>query len=282
METVYSKEIADVLAVLEFQDLETALLDIEESEHPEDSQLKLELNHRNPDEGMTDIAYIKGALFLRTLEQLAGRSTFDKFLSKYFEEFAFQTVSTEEFISYLEVNLLQPNKIDFNTNEWIYQPGLPSNAVKIESVRLNKMKDLAKKMNDGEEIFKGSGKNLALDQHITQEWQVFIRELSDDLSPEKMRTIDAQLHFSSAANSAIKADWFLKSVKTGYRDNSSEMSDYLIKTGRRWFIESIYEALMKSNDPKDHLFANTVFDKAKSGYHFVSRSTIEAIVKKPS
>lgn len=282
METVYSKEIADILAVLEFQDLEIALLDIEESEHPEDSQLKLELNHRNPDEGMTDIAYIKGALFLRTLEKLAGRSTFDKFLSKYFDEFAFQTVSTEEFISYLETNLLRPNKIDFNTNEWIYQPGLPSNAVKIESMRLNKMKDLAKKMNEGEEIFKGSGKNMALDQHITQEWQVFIRELSDDLSPEKMRVIDAQLHFSSAANSAIKADWFLKSVKTGYRDNSNEMSDYLIKTGRRWFIESIYEALMNSKDPKDHLFANIVFDKAKSGYHFVSRSTIETIVKKPS
>lgn len=278
MEEVYSKEIADILAIIEYQDLETALVDIEESEYPEDSRLKLELNYRNPDEGMTDIAYVKGAFFLRTLEDLAGRETFDKFLAKYFKEYAFQTISTEEFTEYLENNLLKPNNISFNTNEWIYQPGLPSNCKKVHSERLDKMKELAASVNEGNDIFKGSNKNLALGDHITQEWQVFVRALSDELSPETMKDLDNHLFFSSKSNPAIQSDWFIKSVKTGYRDNSEEMANYLIKIGRRWYIESIYYALMESPDMKDHLFAKEVFNKAKSGYHFVSRSTIDAIV----
>ncbi|MBL4862582.1 MAG: leukotriene A4 hydrolase C-terminal domain-containing protein [Crocinitomicaceae bacterium] len=56
------------------------------------------------------------------------------------------------------------------------------------------------------------------------------------------------------------------------------MKDYLVKIGRRWYIELIYQALKDSSDPDDLAFAKEVFDKAKTGYHFVSRSTIEDII----
>ena len=82
MEELYGKEHADILALIEYQDLIIALDDIKASDHPEDSRLKLELDARSPDDGMTDIAYVKGAFFLRTLEAAVGRKKFDSFMLK--------------------------------------------------------------------------------------------------------------------------------------------------------------------------------------------------------
>lgn len=278
MEEVAGKEVADILAIIEFQDLTVALDDMENGDHPEDTQLKLQLDARNPDDGMTDIAYVKGAYFLRTLEKTVGRKTFDAFLESYFNEHAFETITTEEFIRYLEKELLEPNNITFNTKEWIYELGLPDNCIEIKSSRLEEMKELASLVNEGKDPFKGKYAKMKRTDHITQEWQTFIRNLNKDLDSDQMKLIDNKLEFSKNGNPAIQSDWFLLSVRSGYTDNRQEMEQYLIKIGRRWFIESIYQALYDSDNPDDREWAKMVFDKAKNGYHFVSRSTIEEIL----
>lgn len=278
MEDIYGKEIADILANIEYQDLELALEELENGEHPEDTQLKLQLDHRNPDDGMTDIAYIKGAYFLRTLEKLAGRKKFDDFLTKYFNEHAFETITTEEFVSYLRKELLDPNDIEFDPNEWIYQPGMPANCVRVTSPRLERMKTIAKEVNAGTDVFKGSLKGVKRGDFITQEWMTFIRNLDEDLSPETLESIDEHLHFSTEANAALKSAWFILAVKAGYKEVRPEMADYLKKVGRRWYIESIYQALHDSENKDDLRWAKEVFSEAKNNYHFVSKSTIQEVL----
>jgi leukotriene-A4 hydrolase len=56
-----------------------------------DQLLHVDLSVRDPDDGMNEIPYEKGSLFLRTLEQAVGRERFDAFLQAYFNEHAFQT-----------------------------------------------------------------------------------------------------------------------------------------------------------------------------------------------
>ena len=51
--------------------------------------LHIDLAGRDPDDGMTSIAYDKGAAFLRTLEGRVGRERFDPFLRGYFDRHAF-------------------------------------------------------------------------------------------------------------------------------------------------------------------------------------------------
>ena len=96
----------------------------------------------------------------------------------------------------MNAELLEPNNIDFNVDEWIYQPGIPDNCVKIRSKRLEHMDELAQEVNDGEMIFIGADANLERSDFITQEWVAFIRGLSDDISPETMAELDAKLAFS--------------------------------------------------------------------------------------
>ncbi len=278
MEKLYGEEIADILALIEFQDLTAALADMKESEHPEDTHLKLELEHRSPDEGMTDIAYVKGAYFLRTLEKTVGRDKMDAFLEQYFNEFAFQTITTTDFEEYLNKHLLQPNKIEFNTKEWIYENGLPDNCVEIKSERLDAMIELAEQFNNDAIPTNTSFFRKDRGDFITQEWLTFIRHLKHDTDVKTMKMLDEQFRLSYDANPAIKSDWFKLCIRTGYNDTRPQIKAYLCKIGRRWFIESVYQCMVDSEDPEDLAFAREVFEEAKSNYHFVSRSTIEEVL----
>ena len=58
MEALYGKEVSDILAQIEFQELQAELKEILKGKYPEDSQLHLNLKNRNPDDGMTSVAYV--------------------------------------------------------------------------------------------------------------------------------------------------------------------------------------------------------------------------------
>ncbi len=281
MEELEGKEIADILAIIEFQDLMASLEYIEESEHPEDSNLKLDLKGRDPDDGMTDVAYVKGAFFLRTLERAVGRKAFDDFLKNYFDQHAFKTLTTESFVAYLEKNLLEPNHIDFNTEEWIYQPGLPENCIKIESPRLVKMEEYAKALNEGKDLSTDKDfKKLKLNDLITQEWQTFIRGIDGNVTSQQLKAIDDQLLFSLKANDIIKSDWFKLCARLNFKPAYPAMKSYLSKVGRRWLIEGIYAELIESKDAERIAFAKEVFESARNNYHAVTANSIAEHLKR--
>src|SRR5205823_1768206 len=101
LEALYGQRRAEMEAVLGMQDLEREFARLD----PKDQALA-QVNGRDPNAGYSQVPYEKGALFLRTIEQAVGRSRFDPFLQRYFEHFAFQSITTSQFIEYLKQNLL--------------------------------------------------------------------------------------------------------------------------------------------------------------------------------
>ena len=73
---------------------------------PSDQVLAIDLRGRDPDDVFTQVPYIKGALFVSWLASRFGNDAVDKFLHDYFDKFAFQSISTEDFRAYLEANLI--------------------------------------------------------------------------------------------------------------------------------------------------------------------------------
>lgn len=291
MEQLYGKEISDMLMLIETHELEMEMDDLLKSEHPEDTKLKLTLSGRNPDDGMTQIAYVKGALFLKTLEQTVGRRKFDLFLKSYFEEFAFKTITTEGFIDYLDKRLLAPHKIKFNTREWIYEEGLPKNCVEIRSARFEQIQQLSDRFAAGEDIFKkkvtyvkvkGRKKKkkiveqLTRDQYITQEWQEFIRRLPKDIGVERMKYLDQNLNFKDWGNTEIMTEWYVLGINNGYDELKPSIEKFLMKIGRRKYLMPIYKALAKNKSDKE--WAKMVFKGAQKNYHYVSKSTVQEIL----
>jgi hypothetical protein len=242
---------------------------------------------------MTDIAYVKGAFFLKTLEKKVGRKKFDVFIQSYFEKHAFKTINSDEFIRYLDKNLLSNEEVKFNHLDWIYKEGLPKNCIQIQSNRLDNMKILANDFSQGKAIFKTKiryekirvkGKNrrkkiiehLKREDHIVQEWQTFIRALPKSISKEKLKIIDVHLRFKNCGNSEIMTEWFTLALENNYTEINSDIERFLKKVGRRKYLVPIYKAMNKVN-PK---LAKQIFENSKNQYHAVSRNSIEELLAK--
>lgn len=271
MEEIYGKEIADMLFLIEFQELQETIETLRAAGKLEDTRLKLDLSCRNPDEGLSDIAYVKGALFLKSLESELGREKMDEFLNWYFEVNAFKTITTKEFEKRFS-DWNGNNKLAINLKEWLHGTGLPENHVKIQSQRFDDMHKLAREV-------KSSGqfpKELKRADKTTQEWIAFIRFLEKDLDTNVMKIIDDQLEFSTNANSEIKTEWFLLGINMDWQEIQNDIRDFLIHVGRRKFLEPIYTELAKT--PKNKQFAEKVFEKAQYFYHAISKNTIKTIL----
>src|SRR5690606_1977052 len=105
MEAVYGREYSEMLASLSYEGVVDEVNDFMGSK-PEATKLALQLEGQNPDDGMNSIAYDKGYLFLRLLEETVGRQPFDAFLKDYFNTYQFGVMTTERFDSLLHADLL--------------------------------------------------------------------------------------------------------------------------------------------------------------------------------
>lgn len=273
MEAIYGKEHADMLMSIEFQELEHENSDILNSEFPEDTQLKLDLDGRDPDEGMTAIAYVKGAMFLKTLEALAGREKFDAFLRDYFTTHQFEVMTTEGFIAYLDEKLLAPNNLEFDADEWIYGEGIPDNCVEIKSDRFAKVEEVAATIHSIDNM---EDLGVSKSDWSTQEWIHFIRSIGADVDKEDMAELDKRYNFSGWGNSEIMAEWYIVSIEKEYDGIYENMEEFLIHVGRRKFLEPIYTELAKTEEGK--AWAKEVYAEARPNYHAISYNTIDEIL----
>ena len=95
-----------------------------------------DLVRRHPEDAFSNVPYEKGALFLRRLEEIFGREAFDAFLRSWFEEHRFRSVTTEDFVAFLEERLFakDPERVrQIDVPAWMEEPGLPADAPRTHS-----------------------------------------------------------------------------------------------------------------------------------------------------
>ena len=236
----------------------------------------LDLKGRDPDDGLTDIAYEKGSNFLKLLENTVGREKMDSFLRKYFDEHAFKTITTEQFLAYLNENLIKGdtailNKLDINA--WVYGPGIPANCPHVIPERF-KVADSAR-----DHFLKG--KPIAKEitsAWSTYEWLHFLRNMPKPLSFAQMNQLDNAYHFTKTGNSEIADVWFVMAVAADYTPAFPAMEQFLGSVGRRKFIEPLYSEMMKTAKGKE--MAKRLYAKYKMNYHPLAQVSLDKIVLK--
>ena len=268
MEALYGKDYTEMLALLGYQDLQEELISLD----PKMQTLKLKMKGMHPDDAMSDIAYEKGYFFLRMIENNVGREAMDNFLKKYFSDHKFQTIITEEFLTYLEANLIEGNRVNYKIDEWVYQPGLPENCPVIDCKRFVNVESSINEFMNSNSI-----ENLNTSEWSTHEWIHFVKNLPDTIESKHMKTLDNAFNLSSSGNSEILAVWFERSIVADYQPAFPFMKKFLIKVGRRKFLQPIYESLAKTEKHKS--WAIEVYKEARSNYHYVSFNTIDEILK---
>jgi leukotriene-A4 hydrolase len=274
MEKIYGSDYEKMLTKLGMGDLEHTIERLTQEGNEDDTKLYLNLVGRNPDDGLTDVAYEKGRFFLQTVENTVGRERFDVFLKQYFEENAFKPMTTEKFIAYLKSNLLtdQGEYDKVLVDEWIYGPGLPHNAPIPFSVELDRVElAIAKFSND-----RMTAADLDTSGYSTHHWLYFLRGLKN-LNADKLKDLDDHYNLTATGNSEIACDWFKHCIEHNYKDAFPALEEFLTRVGRRKFLQPLYERLAETEENK--AWAKGVYAKARSGYHSVSYNTIDEILK---
>jgi aminopeptidase N len=217
---------------------------------PADQHLAVDLTGRDPDDGMTQVPYVKGALLLRMLEEKYGRAKFDPFLREWFDSHAFQSVTTEDFVAYLRRGF-PAERIE----DWLHQSGLPASAPKISI------------------DFETTPRKT----WSTQEWLHWMRGLPSTLSTKEMRELDRQWSFTESGNSEILSQWLLMSVQAGYEPAYPALERFLVEVGRRKFVKPLFEALRKAPGGRER--ARAIYAKARPGYHPITQSAVDELLK---
>jgi hypothetical protein len=268
MEELRGKPYADMLRQLGRQDL---LATVDELGGPQasDTRLRLDLAGRNPDDGMTDVAYEKGAAFLHTVESVTGRDRLDKFLRQYFDDFAFKPMSSERFVAYMRQNLLADEEAGrIKLDEWIYEPGIPANIPPVQSAAFAAVQQKVDAWNGG-----AAASTLEVGAWSTQEWLHFLRSLPDSISRERMGDLDRTFGLSTSGNSEIQFAWFRKAIANRYEPAFPALERFLLRQGRRKFVAPLFADLAATDWGKT--MAMSIYRRARPTYHSVSTGTID-------
>lgn len=281
MEAVYGPERALMLQSLGWGDLQSTLADLP----PADTRLKLELAGRDPDEGLTDVAYEKGAAFLRTIERVVGRERFDVWLKGYFERNAFRPMTTERFLEDIRTHLVTTPELErqLMMDAWIYQPGMPSNWVPPVSDAFVPVDAAARAFFAD----KGPASAIPWSGWSTQERQRFLawrpenrREGADWLTEAQLADLEATLNLREEGNAEVLYSWLQIAVQHRYQPAVPTLEKFLTTMGRRKFVLPLFESLWAESD-WGRSIATPLYARARPGYHPVTTNSVDAVVGRP-
>ena len=272
MEEVYGRERALMEDALSVQSLKKDL----ESLSEEDQLLAIDLTGRDPDEVFSEIPYTKGQLMLLFIESKLGRQEFDEFLRQYFADFAFKSISTDQFIDYAEEHLVNRSKSAVSKKElesWIFESGLPKGAIIPESDAFAKVAEQSSAWIEGATAVS----ELNTEGWTVHEWLHFLNNLPSDLTVDQMLLLDETFALSTSSNDEIRHVWLLLSIKHEYQKGLEGLSEYLVRIGRRKLIVPLYEELAKTE--AGTVVAEQIYAAARPGYHPLAVQTIDEILK---
>jgi len=272
MEAIRGKDYSDMLWNIGFQDLMYSMNKFGDTSVY--TKLKLNLKGENAYDAFSDIAYEKGGFFLWSIEETVGRANFDAFIQKFIKRYAYKSLTTEEFIQFLEKELIAQNpewKSKINYIDWIYNPGIPKNCPQPGKTKFNAV--------DSQRVAFVASKDvniLKTEEWTTHEWLHFIRNFDENITKDDLANLDKIFKLTQTSNSEIAAAWFEKAILKNYKTVEPALSQFLKVTGRQKFLEPLYTAMMKN--PEWQPIAKRYFTNYRNNYHPIAQSMVSKIV----
>ncbi|PKL96704.1 MAG: aminopeptidase [Gammaproteobacteria bacterium HGW-Gammaproteobacteria-8] len=271
VEALYGERRYAMEGTLDYQGLVAELETLSEPEQV----LARDIDQQDPEASFSGIPYDKGRLFLQWIEAQVGREAFDAFLRDYFDRFAFKSISTEDFLAHLEQTLLasHPEALSRSAVEaWIYQPGLPEDAVIPASDAFDIVDDWRRRWLAGDATLD----QLPTADWTVSEWRQFLLGLGDQLDLEQMAALDAAFDLTATGNVEILYLWLLRAIETRYAPGLARLDSFLVEVGRNKFTRPLYEELAATDWGREK--ALEIYQRARPGYHPMTRTAAERVL----
>lgn len=232
---------------------------------PELTKLRTELTGIDPDDAFSRIPYEKGELFLRVLEAAVGRAAFDRWLRSYLEAFAFQAITTDDFIAHFE-RALPGVLARVDARAWIDEVGVPASAPVARSARLAAIEQHA----DG-------SPPAAAAQWTPTEWALYLESVPRPAPEALCALLDERFGLTRSTNYEILVGWLTLALRSGYHAVVPRAQEVLAAAGRMKFLRPLYDALAR--DDRTRGVARATYDRLRAGYHPIARQLVESVLR---
>jgi aminopeptidase N len=267
LEALEGAEAAELHAAVGLHELEVSLQRF--AQRPELTRLRTEMAGVDPDEAYSTVPYEKGYLFLRRLEELTGRDRWDRFLRAYLDRFRFQSIATDDFLRFLDERLPGVS-VRAGAQRWIDGPGLPPDAPRPQSRRLEELRELARRTGQG--VL--PDENTAVRMQPT-ELLVFLQSLPE-LPAEVCGQLDALLGLSRRRSLELRHTFVLVQLRAGVEAGREAARRVLRETGRMKYLRPLYTELGRR--PQTRALAREIYEEARASYHPIARTVVESIL----
>jgi aminopeptidase N len=259
VEAVYGKRVADQQIALGIDSLEAELKTLPRA----DTRLAIDLKDRNPDDGLTEIAYEKGAAFLRMIEAAVGRERFDPFLRNWFDQHAFQPVTSAQFLAAVRRDLVRGDAAleqRLQLDRWVYEPGLPANAVPADPRAFAEV-DAAVAAQAA-----GTLPTSAWTRWTTDERLRFLNRLPRQQARARLDALQSAFGLNAIGNNEVKFAWASLAVANRYDPAIPALEAFLAAQGRRKFVRPLFLALHK-DESWGRPIALRLYPRSRALYH---------------
>ena len=232
-----------------------------------DTRLHIDLKGRHPDSGLTDIAYEKGAAFLRTIETIVGRERFDEWLKGWFSRHEFQPVTTSLFLADIRDHLVKGDKeleAKLMLDQWVGQPGIPSNIAKADPQAFAEVDSAVAAFRSGK-----LPDSAAWGRWTTDERLRFLNSIARTQSAERLAALDKAFSLSRAGNNELRFAFLTLAVENRFDPAVPALEEFLTIQGRRKFVRPLITALAEDKE-WGRPIAVRVYARARPGYHPVT------------
>jgi hypothetical protein len=158
-------------------------------------------------------------------------------------------------------------------DQWVYQPGLPSNAVRPNPQGFAQVDAAVAAFNAG-----GPGGSVPFGQWTTAQRLRFVNALPRQLSQQRLAELDQAFRLTQSGNAEILSAWLQLALANRYEPAVPAAERFLLGMGRRKFVAPIFETLMAQGD-WGRPIAERIYAKARPGYHSVTTGTVDKALK---
>jgi len=234
------------------------------------TRLRTQLTGVDPDEAYSTIPYEKGALFLSALERAAGRERFDVFVRAYMDRHRFGSITTEEFLAFVEAEL--PGiaaRVD--ADAWVYATGVPADAPRFHSPELDAIDAAVAAWKTGERP----------ERAATRQWspidvQLFLQRLPRPLDAAGCEWLDTMLALATQRNAEVTCEWLAIAAASDYEPAFERIREFLVAFGRMKYLRPLYGALAATS--RTRALAHATFAVAAPRYHALARRMVQGIL----
>ena len=240
-----------------------------------DTRLRIDLKGRNPDDGLTDIAYEKGAAFLRTIEIAVGRERFDAWLNGWFARHQFQPVTTSLFLADIREHLIkgdQALEAKLMLDAWVDQPGIPASLAPADPMIFAEVDTAVTGFAAGT-----LPNPTAWARWTTDERLRYLTKIDRKQPPERLEALGRAFGLARAGNNELRFAFLDLAVANRLDPAVPALEDFLITQGRRKFVRPLLTALAEDAQ-WGRPIALRVYPKARPLYHPVTTRDIDKVL----